>query len=227
MSNAIRARGFLAEKGKDKGSGGGGNSKSKKGGSGSGKGGYSSKPSSSKRAHSASRKMDLEELKAKSICNRCGQKGHWAEDDVCPMKPRSAIAASSSSAEINWSFWGENPPEAEEVIQEVQAEVDRRQPWTTVKVKQEDQPNFPQKRLRPNPAVREALQNSGVFEARSASAKPRAAPQSPRAPPPPWRVKKEVHMTLHSVLSVNVERDFRLLTIDTPCETSVTGLSCL
>ena len=102
-----------------------------------------------------------------------------------------------------------------------------RQSWIAVKVKQEDRPNSPQKRLRPNPAVREALQNSGVFEARSASAKPRAAPQSPRAPPPPWRVKKEVHMTLHSVLPVNVERDFRLLTIDTACETSVTGLSCL
>ncbi|MFM7984360.1 MAG: hypothetical protein ACKPKO_34050, partial [Candidatus Fonsibacter sp.] len=32
------------------------------------------------------REKRLAEIKAKSVCSRCKQKGHWHNDDVCPMK---------------------------------------------------------------------------------------------------------------------------------------------
>ena len=52
------------------------------------------------------RKARLAQLKAKTECRRCGQKGHWSGDGSCP---KGATRGSSTSPSRKGSFGGRSP----------------------------------------------------------------------------------------------------------------------
>ena len=91
LARAVQARGYYV---------GGGKGKSKSADKGKGKSSDKGK-GKSKKGGGKARGMSLEELKARTACGDCGQKGHWRGDPECrgPKKANEANRAPEDGAE--------------------------------------------------------------------------------------------------------------------------------
>ncbi|CAE7233125.1 GIP, partial [Symbiodinium necroappetens] len=91
LARAVQARGYYV---------GGGKGKSKSADKGKGKSSDKGK-GKSKKGGGKARGMSLEELKARTACGDCGQKGHWRGDPECrgPKKANEANRAPDDGAE--------------------------------------------------------------------------------------------------------------------------------